>query len=114
MPNSDHYEILQTGVESWNQWRDGHPEIEPDLGDADLSGLKLNTINFSDTDLRRTNLTKADLRGANLVRADLRAANINKTRNIFDFSKWQDDSAYVQSLEWLLNDLKIPHRPPDS
>ena len=47
MPNSDHYEILQTGVESWNQWRDGHPEIEPDLGDADLSGLKLNTINFS-------------------------------------------------------------------
>jgi hypothetical protein len=35
---------------------------------------------------------------------------INKTRNIFDFSKWQDPDAYRQSLEWLLGDLKIQNR----
>ena len=32
---------------------------------------------------------------------------IAKTRNIFDFSKWQDAEDYRQSLEWLLGDLKI-------
>ena len=35
---------------------------------------------------------------------------INKTRNIFDFSKWQDPDAYRQSLEWLLGDLKIQNQ----
>ena len=35
---------------------------------------------------------------------------INKTRNIFDFSKWQDSDAYRQSMEWLLGDLKIQNR----
>ena len=30
------------------------------------------------------------------------------------WNQGQNGSAYEQSLEWLLNDLKMPHRPPES
>ena len=35
MPQSEHFDILKRGVEAWNQWRDAHPEIEPDLIDEE-------------------------------------------------------------------------------
>ena len=36
MPNEEHPKILQEGIAAWNKWRDEHPEIQPDLTEADL------------------------------------------------------------------------------
>jgi uncharacterized protein YjbI with pentapeptide repeats len=52
MANQEHLDILKQGVQVWNQWRKGHPDIVlPDLNRADLSGADLNGAN-----LRRANL----------------------------------------------------------
>jgi hypothetical protein len=38
MANSEHLQILQQGVETWNAWRRQNKEISPDLAMANLSG----------------------------------------------------------------------------
>jgi len=37
MANEEHLKILRQGVEAWNKWRKANPNIQPDLGRADLS-----------------------------------------------------------------------------
>lgn len=69
MANKQHYKILKSGVNKWNQWREKHPEVNPNLEMADLQN----------EDLRGANLS-----GANLRRADLRRANLSATGNYFD------------------------------
>ncbi len=59
MANPEHLAKLKEGVESWNQWRDQNPEVEPDLQGADLNGAVL----------RRADLREANLRWAHLYRA---------------------------------------------
>src|SRR5437868_1961926 len=49
MANQDHLAKLKEGVEVWNQWREEHPGIQPDLQKANL---------------REANLQKADLQEA--------------------------------------------------
>ncbi len=61
MANPEHVEILEQGVEAWNEWRELNPEVRPDLSIEDLSGL----------DLRGADLQYADFHGAILRRADL-------------------------------------------
>ena len=107
MPNSEHFEIVQQGVDEWNKWRDENPEIEPDLSDCDLSEMRLNNANFGDTDLRRSNLKNTDFRGSNLVRADLRAANISKAS--FNLAKMREanfSEAYIRESDLSEADLK--------
>lgn len=36
MANEKHLAILRQGVKTWNQWRQEHPEVTPDLTKADL------------------------------------------------------------------------------
>lgn len=74
MANPQHYDKLKEGVKAWNKWRKEHPEIFPDLRDADLHGMLLNGINF-----RHTNLDGADLRNANLRSALLDHASFYQT-----------------------------------
>jgi len=106
MPNKKHFEIVQQGVEEWNQWRKENPEIEPDLSEIDLSGMKLNNANLSDTDLRRSNLRNTDFRGASLVRADLRAANIKKASfNLAKLRKANFSEAYLRESDLSEADL---------
>ncbi len=31
MANQEHLDVLERGVKIWNQWREEHSEIEPDL-----------------------------------------------------------------------------------
>jgi TIR domain/Pentapeptide repeats (8 copies) len=66
MANPEHLQILQQGVEAWNQWRDQYRDIRPYLGRADLSGANL----------REANLYRANLFGATLYEADLSRANL--------------------------------------
>ena len=62
----EHYDILKSGIEKWNQWRVDNFEIIPNL--------------------RRANLSGADLSGASLRRADLSGANLSGAD--IDFSCW--------------------------
>jgi hypothetical protein len=38
MSNQEQLDILKQGVEVWNMWRVEHPDIRPDLREADLPG----------------------------------------------------------------------------
>jgi hypothetical protein len=72
MANPEHLEILRKGVSAWNKWRIEHPETQPGLVGADLSGAKLR-----DTTLDRANLSGASLNNADLSGADLSGANLS-------------------------------------
>jgi uncharacterized protein YjbI with pentapeptide repeats len=60
----------------WNQWREAHPDIQPDLSGVNLSGKE---TNLSTANLTEANLTEALLRSANLFRAILTRANLTGT-----------------------------------
>lgn len=73
MANKEHLEILNKGVDGWNQWRTQNPLIRPDLHGADL-----NRFILSNADFRGCNLQRADLRWADLSWASLRGANLSE------------------------------------
>jgi len=87
MANPEHLKILKEGIGVWNEWREKHPDIRPDLMDADLwkenlakanlSGANLSGANLSGANLTKANLFGADLYGANLSRANLSGANLS-------------------------------------
>ena len=69
MPNQEHFDILKQGIVTWHTWRQQHPEVEPDLSEA----------NFSFADLSYTNLGRATLSNATLYQADLSEATLSHT-----------------------------------
>jgi uncharacterized protein YjbI with pentapeptide repeats len=83
--NDEHLEILRQGVMAWNQWREEHSGITPDLTSIKLWGGNLARANLSDANLSRAylrdvNLENADLSRAILVEADLGEANLSGAR----------------------------------
>jgi len=74
MANPEHLEILKQGVAQWNKWRGEHPDVTPDLSEADLIGADLREARLSRANLLGADLSKADLREANLSGADLSGA----------------------------------------
>ena len=84
MADDQHVALIKQGVEGWNQWRESHYLIVPDLSGADLSRANLNHVNLigaylCETDLTMANVSDADLTGANLRGANLRGANLRGT-----------------------------------
>lgn len=100
MANQQHIEILQQGVEKWNQWRAENQDIEPDLSayaftkniinnepqiilkganlrKANLAGSRLRLADLRSADLSEANLQKSNLSGAFLVQANLDGANLS-------------------------------------
>jgi uncharacterized protein YjbI with pentapeptide repeats len=75
MANHEHLEILEQGVQAWNQWRQQHLEVKPNLCHADLVGSRLSHSDLSHSDLSHSLLSGADLRGADLSSANLRGAH---------------------------------------
>ncbi|GHO93026.1 hypothetical protein KSF_030740 [Reticulibacter mediterranei] len=73
MANTEHTEILRSGVDMWNRWRKGHASIQPNLRRANLKRANLREAN-----LREANLSGANLSGADLSRTDLRNANLGR------------------------------------
>jgi uncharacterized protein YjbI with pentapeptide repeats len=81
-------EILDSGVDAWNEWRTANPTIRPSLPAVDLSGRDLSGANLSGTnlagadldgvDLSTANLKMCDLTGADLAGADLAGADLYK------------------------------------
>jgi hypothetical protein len=118
MANPEHLEILQQGVEVWNEWRIEHDKIVPDLDDADFSGTDLSGTDFSGTNfagahLRNVDFTNAELTnvtlnhadltntiivGADLTDSDLR--NVNFTNVVIGYTMFGDnDLSQVKGLE---------------
>lgn len=78
MVNSEEYlSLLRENVEGWNQWRQAHPSVQPDLSGARLNGVDLSGANLSGVHLRDAVLSFADLRQANLDQADLCNAKLS-------------------------------------
>jgi hypothetical protein len=75
MANPEHLNILKRGVKKWNQWREAHPGIVPNLSEADLRGADLRGADLRGADLNRANLRLAKLFEAKLNGANLRLAN---------------------------------------
>jgi len=75
MSNPEHLEILQQGVEAWNDWAEQRLE-QADLRDADLRDRDLAGFDFRDADLKRSTLAGANLRGAVFNDAYLRKADL--------------------------------------
>ena len=104
MANQEHVDILKQGIDVWNDWRERHPEVDPDLRKTDhkigFFVKSINGANFSRTDLRGTSLILSDpcnvdfsnaklqkaklfqlsLSKVNLSGADLSGADFNGTR----------------------------------
>src|SRR5436305_973449 len=81
MANQEHLSKLKEGVEVWNEWRKEHPDIRPDLRDADLrsadlSGADLSSAYLSGADLSGAYLSGAHLSGAYLSGADLSSSMV--------------------------------------
>src|SRR5262245_41509368 len=64
MAEGKHVEVLLRGVDYWNKWRQGKPNLIPDL-----RGIKLDEQNLSFIDFSLSNLRGASFRDANLVRS---------------------------------------------
>ena len=77
-------DLLGQGVQIWNQWREEHPDIIPNLFEANLDTCNLSGANFSGAylvgaHLRAANLSEANLSGAYLSRADLWGTDLSNT-----------------------------------
>ena len=48
MANQLQLELLKQGVDVWNQWRQHHSAIKPDLREVDLTGVDLSEANLTD------------------------------------------------------------------
>ncbi len=90
MANPEHLDILNQGVEIWNQWRTESPDIVPVLSGTtfregsyegiNLSSAKLNYCNLIGVILDRANLSGAKLVRSNLSRSRLVQANLTKAK----------------------------------
>ena len=83
MADQQHLAVLRQGVAAWNAWRRQHPEIHPDVSEADLTNADLSGVDLRHANLMRANLShaylsEASLNEANLSEADLTGANLRE------------------------------------
>src|SRR5262245_60855022 len=69
MANPEHLEILDQGVEAWNQWRKDNLKVFPDLREANLLRADLSGANLSGANLHWANLSRANISGTNISNA---------------------------------------------
>lgn len=77
MADQQHLDQLKRGVDPWNRWRKEHPDIRPDLSEADLEKTNLIRIHLEGANLTQAHLEGADLLGAHLEGADLLGAHLD-------------------------------------
>jgi uncharacterized protein YjbI with pentapeptide repeats len=103
MASPEHLDILKQGVDVWNQWREVHLDIIPDLSSADLSNLDLRSANFS-----YTNLSHSDLKYSNLVEAYLTHANLSHAF-LINVPLMEADLSYTNLSHILLHTCRLKH-----
>ena len=72
----NYQQLIECGVDQWNQWRSQHPTQRPNLSGVDLRQLYLYEINLCGSNLSGANLSRACLIGANLSEANLAGADL--------------------------------------
>ena len=102
MANQEHLDILEQGVETWNQWKKKHPAVRPvsfegayrkveiegaqewkvetiqgKASNADSHKVYFTVADLSDANLSDVNLSDADLSGTDLSDAELSRANLS-------------------------------------
>lgn len=105
MANPEHLEQLTRGPQNWAQWLSLHPDVQPDLADANLSGrdfadVDLIGADFKNADLRRANLSRAKLAGATFAGADLTGAQLPEpiAKSLDDLGAVREISSNAQRL----------------
>jgi uncharacterized protein YjbI with pentapeptide repeats len=78
MANQEQLNILKQGIEIWNQWREEHAHIQPDLRDVDFRETNLHLADLGGANLSHANLSRSDLSFADLSRANLSFANLSR------------------------------------
>ena len=79
MANQEQLQLLQQGVEVWNNWRVENQCTVIDLTDADLQNTDLSRVNFRDANLTCVNFDEAKLCEANFYNTDIRGASFKKS-----------------------------------
>src|SRR5947209_2340491 len=69
MANEEHLAKLKEGVEVWNEWREKHPDLRPELQGADLTFAQLQGADLTSAQLQGAKLFRTKLQGATLGRA---------------------------------------------
>src|SRR3989442_1694450 len=77
MADQQQLDLLRQGVTDWHVWRTQHPDIQPNLSGAQLSGADLGKAHLSAANLSEANLTYTNLSSADLSEANLRYANLS-------------------------------------
>lgn len=99
--NEADFAVLKAGVLSWNEARK-EGLATPDLSDANLRGMWLAGIDFSNTDLSNADLSFANLRGANFVGAKLENTNFQTASisgAVFEDVKFSASSARLLEVK---------------
>jgi len=76
MADKQHFELLMHDVPAWNEWREEHRDVQPDLSYSVMRGADLMLANLARADLREADLVLANMRGADLRHANLAGANL--------------------------------------
>ena len=63
MANPEHVAILKQGVEAWNRWREGNPDVDPDLSNEMFQHERWLGINFLSANLTNAHLVHVCLDG---------------------------------------------------
>ncbi|MEA5509992.1 pentapeptide repeat-containing protein [Crocosphaera sp. UHCC 0190] len=87
MANPQHFALLTSHLEAWNQWRKQNPEIIPDLQGANLSNHNLRGVNLIGANLEKAIFYGTDLSCARLTKANLRHSDFTSAicfEGIFD------------------------------
>ena len=93
MGNKRHMDIMMNStVEEWNEWRENHLKIQPDLTRIDLSGRDLRGINLKGVGLFKAKFCGANLQGANLrqaiaIKANFSGCNLSMS-HVYGISAW--------------------------
>jgi len=110
MANERHIELLDKGVDKWNDWCKLRPNVKADLYEADLENFDICGANLFGADLngaflRGADLCEAVLTNAQMIGAEFKGANLaGVTMN------WADASTAIFSNANLTNaDLRGTH-----
>ena len=76
MAKDEHLQILKSGSLAWNQWREQHPEIRPDLSESDLQEFDFKGYNLFSANLYHCNFFRADFEGCDLRGAEVTGSNL--------------------------------------
>ncbi len=79
MARPEHLTILKKDIDIWNNWRNKHPGIKPDLSYEDFQSTNFQGANFTECNLRNTNFAGCDFQGTNFTKADLTNAILEKS-----------------------------------